>query len=90
MEGKLLSTFQDVFVFFASNATDFFSKHLEYLFTKSKISLTPVMVKLFTDEGLILSLVQFLVSCIFAPLVYFTEVCRSQALISEVRSVWDL
>ncbi|KAI3471008.1 hypothetical protein Pfo_027671 [Paulownia fortunei] len=51
MKGKWVSTLQDLFIFFACHSKDAFKKHLEYLFTKCKISLTRIMLKLFTEEG---------------------------------------
>ncbi|KAK6121966.1 hypothetical protein DH2020_044289 [Rehmannia glutinosa] len=52
MKGKWVSTLQDLFVFFVCHSKDVFKKHLEYLSTKCKISLTQIMLKLFTEEGI--------------------------------------
>lgn len=52
MKGKWVSTLEDLFIFFACHSKGAFKKPLEYLFTKYKISLMRVMLKLFMEEGL--------------------------------------
>ncbi|KAK4480629.1 hypothetical protein RD792_013707 [Penstemon davidsonii] len=50
-KGNLVSTLQDLFLFFASHSKDVFKKHLEYLFTKCMACMTRVVLELFTKEG---------------------------------------
>ncbi|KAE9465054.1 hypothetical protein C3L33_03055, partial [Rhododendron williamsianum] len=50
--GKWMSTFQDLFVFFAdSDRKNVFQKHLHFLVTKCKISPVRFLLKLVTEEG---------------------------------------
>ncbi|KAI8564500.1 hypothetical protein RHMOL_Rhmol03G0186500 [Rhododendron molle] len=50
--GKWMSTFQDLFVFFAdSDRKSVFQKHLHFLVTKCKISPVRFLLKLVTEEG---------------------------------------
>ncbi|PIN11747.1 hypothetical protein CDL12_15648 [Handroanthus impetiginosus] len=51
MKGKWASMLEDLFLFFACHSADAFKKHLEYLLTPFKISLTKIILKLFTEEG---------------------------------------
>lgn len=53
-KGKWVCMLQDLFFFFASNSKDIFKKHLEYLVIKCKISPLQMMLKLFTEEGLVM------------------------------------
>ncbi|KAK4436389.1 hypothetical protein Salat_0802600 [Sesamum alatum] len=51
MKGVWECKLQELFLFFACHTKDAFRKHLEYLFMKCKSSLAPIMLKLFTEEG---------------------------------------
>ncbi|KAL6531214.1 hypothetical protein OROHE_014283 [Orobanche hederae] len=50
MKGKWTTTLKDLFMFFACHSKDAFKEHLNLL-TKCKISLTRIMLELFTEEG---------------------------------------
>ncbi|KAL6526925.1 hypothetical protein OROGR_016015 [Orobanche gracilis] len=50
MKGKWTATLKNLFIFFACHSKDAFKEHLNLL-TKCKISLTRIMLELFTEEG---------------------------------------